>query len=124
MRRVLTVLALATLGCSGGGASSVMEGWRQDGLEPSSFTEAAGDALGGGKCSAGTVASVDTTLCEFADDGAAKKAERAGEKFIGDATGISMSAGKMLLVVVDRKKLDPEGRKMNQIAQSFRMRAL
>jgi hypothetical protein len=126
MRRAMLALALvAAAACAGGGdASYVVDGWRQEGLEPSTFAEAKGEPFGGGKCRAGTVATLDATVCEFPDESAARKAEPAGEKVIGEATGISMAAGKLLLVVADRKRVDPEGRKLNQVAQSFRKRAL
>jgi hypothetical protein len=119
-------LALLTTACGDDkvtSAAGITDGWKSDGLEVGAFADANGAEFGGGKCRAGTVASLDTTVCEFADAGAAKKAERAAEKSIGETTGISMAAGRMLLVVADRKKADPEGRKMNQIAAAFRKRA-
>lgn len=125
--RALVLVALVAAACEdGGGATSaktIVDGWKADGLDLGAFADASGDAFGGGKCRAGTVASLDTTVCEFPDAKAAKTAEKAGEKAIGETTGISMAAGRLLLVVADRKKADPEGRKMNQIAAAFRKRA-
>jgi hypothetical protein len=119
------VLALSACGGDegGGSAGDVIEAWKSAGLQPSAFAPADGAKLGGGKCKAGTIGGLDTTLCEFADETAAKAAEGAGRTAIGETTGVSLAAGKVLLVVADRKNADPNGRRINQIAKTFQKRA-
>jgi len=45
----------------------------------------------------------------------AKAAEDAGLTWVGDTTGASQAAGKVLVVVADRRKGDPSGRTINQM---------
>ena len=98
--------------------SQMMQAWKAAGLEPSPFEKA--DSKLGGKCQAGTVNGVDTMLCEFKDASAAKEAEQRGLELVGDTTGASLSKGRMLLVVADRKNADPNGKHIQQITKTFR----
>jgi hypothetical protein len=101
------------------GSDVIVDSWKKAGLDPSSFEAIDGKPLGDGKCRAGTIAGIDATLCEYGDDAAAKKAEQAGFSRVGDATGVSRSQGKMLLVLADRHKTDPNGRKINDVMKVF-----
>ena len=128
--RVATILLAAAVafaaGCDdegGGSAGDVIDAWKSAGLQPTAFEPADGQKLGGGKCRAGNIGGLDATLCEYADDTAAKAAEGAGRAAIGENTGVSLAAGKVLLVVADRKNADPNGRRINQIAKTFQKRA-
>ncbi len=124
---VLVAALAAAVACDddqgGGSAGDVIEAWKSAGLQPTAFETADGQKYGGGKCRAGNIGGLDTTLCEYADDTAAKAAEGAGRAAIGENTGVSLAAGKVLLVVADRKNADPNGRRINQIAKTFQKRA-
>lgn len=118
----------AAAGCSrsgaasrgGGSAGAAVAAWKAAGLSPSEFAPVDGAAYGAGQCRAGTVDGVETTLCEFPDEAAAKAAEKHGLAAVGEATGAALASGRLLLVVADRKHADPNGRRINQIAKTFR----
>jgi hypothetical protein len=93
----------------------VLEAWKQGGLAPSSFTAAT--VAFGKDCRSGTVNNVDVLLCEFPSDAEAKAAEEAGYAWVGDTTGISRAAGKVLITAADRRKVDPNGRTLNQLTK-------
>ncbi|MBA3821230.1 MAG: hypothetical protein H0X17_20265, partial [Deltaproteobacteria bacterium] len=44
-----------------------------------------------------------------------KTAEAPGLAWVGEATGMSQAAGKVLVVAADRRKADPSGRTINQV---------
>lgn len=98
---------------------AVIDTWKQAGLTVSAFTPADGKAVGG-DCQSGTVGGVDVVLCSFASPAAAKKAEDAGYATVGETTGVSLAQGQMLLIAADRRKADPSGRTINQLAKLFR----
>ncbi|HTJ44622.1 MAG TPA: hypothetical protein VL463_21100 [Kofleriaceae bacterium] len=98
---------------------AVLDTWKQAGLTVSAFTPADGKTVGG-QCQSGTVGGVDVELCNFADASAAKKAEDRGLSIVGETTGVSIAQGSMLLIAADRRKADPSGRTINQIAKLFR----
>jgi hypothetical protein len=93
--------------------------WRDQGLEASTFSEVGTSELGQ-KCRVGVVAGLDVTVCEFGDAAQAKTAEEKGLTIVGEATGAAISHGNLLLVVADRRKADPDGKKLNQVTKSFR----
>ena len=117
MRHAL-LIAVALVGCSKSksGPSSqdgVFAAWKKGGLEPSAFTEAKTDV--GKKCSSGTVNKIDVLVCDFGNEKDAKDAEDKGLAWVGDNTGASKAQGEMLIVVADRRKVDPSGRTINQL---------
>ena len=122
--RWLLVIALL-LGCSkeeskpGGPTASarndVLEAWKKGGLAPSAFTAAT--AAFGKDCQSGTINGVDVLVCEYSSDADAKAAEEQGLAWVGEVTGISRAAGKVLIVAADRKKADPSGRTLNQLTK-------
>lgn len=124
MKRWIFVIAAAA-GCSkeegkpGAPAASsrdgVLEAWKQGGLAPSAF--AAATVAVGKDCRSGTVNGVDVLLCEFPSDAEAKAAEEPGLAWVGDATGISRAAGKVLIAAADRRKADPSGKTINQLTK-------
>jgi hypothetical protein len=127
-RRLLAIALLLALpacgGDDGGGSSSdVIEAWKSAGLQPGAFEPTDGKGLGNGKCRAGSIGGLDATVCDYGDEAAAKSAEGAGRETIGENTGVALAAGKVLLVVADRKNADPNGRRINQIAKTFQKRA-
>ncbi len=96
--------------------------WREAGLEVSTFDVADGAKYGGGDCKAGQVNGVDAVVCTFETPEAATAAHAKGLEAVGLATGSALVAGSLMLVVVDRRKADPEGRTINQATKIFRGR--
>lgn len=116
--RYALLIALTLVACSKDkqGASSrdgVVAAWKKGGLEPSPLTDAKTEI--GSKCSSGTVNKVDVLVCEFPSEKDAKAAEDKGLAWVGDNTGASKAQGEMLIVVADRRKVDPSGRTINQL---------
>jgi hypothetical protein len=119
MRRLFALsVPLLAMGCSSP-AEKMSREWESAGNAVSKL-EPASKGVAGGKCSAGTAANLDVTLCEFDSAEAAKKAEEPGFALIQGAVGSSVSAGKMLLVIVDQRKVDPNGKKLNELVKQFR----
>lgn len=124
MKRWILVIAAAAA-CSkeearpGAPAASsrggVLDAWKQGGLAPSAF--AAATVAVGKDCQSGTVNGVDVLLCEFPSDAEAKAAEEPGLAWVGEATGISRAAGKVLIAAADRRKADPSGKTINQLTK-------
>jgi hypothetical protein len=121
-RAILVAAILAALGCDKAGDDAIgrlVKGWKDQGLETSAFSDVGSSELGQ-KCKVGVVAGLDVTVCEYPDAAQAKTAEEKGLTIVGEATGASISQGQLLLVVADRRKADPDGKKLNQLTQSFR----
>jgi hypothetical protein len=121
MRRIV-LLSIVFAACGNSGpAGDFTNAWKLAGLDPQGFTTVDAKTLGG-KCQAGKVSGVETTLCEFDNAEAAKQAEPAGLAQVGDTTGAALAQGKYLLVLADRGRTDPNGKKIRDIASSFRNR--
>ena len=114
---LLIALAFTGAACSKGkGASSrdgVVDAWKKGGLETSSLTVAKSSV--GNDCATGTVSKLDVMVCTFKTAKEAKDAEDKGLEWVGDNTGASKAQGEMLIVVADRKKVDPQGKVINQV---------
>ena len=91
----------------------VLAAWKKGGLTPSPMTAATVSV--GKDCQTGTVNSVDVLVCQYATPEEAKAAESKGLEWVGDATGMAQSAGKVLVSAADRRKADPTGRTINQV---------
>jgi hypothetical protein len=124
MRAAIVALLLAAAcgkGEPSGPTGDVISAWQRAGLEPTAFEPV--DAKGlGGTCRAGKIKGIDTTLCEYADAAAAKTAEAAGLAQVGEATGASIAQGRVLMVLADRTRADPNGKNIKEIAKVFRNR--
>ena len=111
------LIALAAVACGkGGGATSrdgVVSAWKKGGLEPSELKATKTDV--GKDCASGTVNKLDVLVCTFGSDKEAKEAEDKGLTWVGDNTGAAKAQGEMLIVVADRKKVDPQGKVINQL---------
>jgi len=105
---------------AGAGVEAIVGAWKAKGLEPSAFVPSPEVKLDGARCRAGTISGLDATLCEFADEAAARKAEPAGRALVGETTGAAIASGRLLLVVADRRSADPNGRRINEITKTFR----
>lgn len=127
---LIAALAAAACGDDGkgappstvGGVDGVLEAWKKAGLTVSAFDAADGAKYAGGDCKAGQVNGIDAVLCTYASPELAKAAEPKGLEVVGEATGSSIAEGRVLLVVADRRKADPEGRTINQTTKVFRGR--
>ena len=119
--RALIMLTLALAACgkggdaakAGGPREAVLEAWKADKLTPSPLTAAT--VAFAVDCQSGTVESLDVLVCSFASPAEAKAAEDPGLAWIGSATGASQAHGAALIVLVDRKKADPNGRMINRL---------
>lgn len=122
MRRIVLLSVFVVAACGNSGpAGDFTNAWKLAGLDPQSFSTVDAKSLGG-KCEAGKVSGVETTLCEYDNADAAKQAEAAGLAQVGDSTGASLAQGKYLLVLADRGRADPNGKKIRDIAAAFRNR--
>ncbi len=101
------------------GGSPLLQAWAKAGLTVSAFTDDKSKAIGA-TCKSGTVSGVDVVLCSFTNEAEAKAAEAKGLEWVGAATGTTLTKGKELLAVVDRRKSDPSGRTINAITKAFR----
>ena len=101
----------------------MLDKWKSAGLEVSAFAPTDGAAYGGGSCQAGQVAGLETTLCQHADATQAGAVREQALKKVGNVTGYALVNDRWLLVVADRKKVDPSGKTMNLLAITFQGRA-
>jgi hypothetical protein len=100
-------------------ASDVVKSWKAAGLEVGEMTALDEHELGEASCERGEVKGVETTLCAYDSDEAAEAARPAGLAAVGDATGSALANGKVLLIVADRDKADPDGKTINQMTKVF-----
>jgi hypothetical protein len=111
------LIAIAAAACSKDkGATSrdgVVAAWKKGGLETSELKAAKTDV--GTDCASGSVAKLDVLVCTFKTAKEAKDAEDKGLQWVGDNTGASKAQGEMLIVVADRKKVDPHGKVISQV---------
>lgn len=130
MRAILLCALLAAAGCEKENAAkaaptpltseeAVFAKWRDASLQLTTFDVADGEKYGGGACKAGQVNGVDAVICTYDTPEAAEAARPKALEVIGAATGAALAAGSLLLVVVDRRKADPEGRTINQATKIF-----
>ena len=86
----------------------VIAAWKKGGLEPSPLTAAQPTSARTARAAPST-RSTSSSACTRAKD--AKAAEDAGLNWVGDTTGASQAQGETLIVVADRRKADPSGRR-------------
>jgi hypothetical protein len=98
----------------------VVSAWTEVGLDASKLAAADERALEATQCRRGPISGVEVTICSYAEDSAALAAREAGLKQIGETTGTALPAGKLLLVIADRDKADPNGKAINTIAKTFK----
>jgi len=128
MRALLLTIALVACGkgdgdkaggTTGSGAAhdpafdAVIDAWKSAKLTPSTLTPA---SVGFGKdCQSGTIEGLDVLLCKYPSPAEAKSAEDPGYGWVGQATGASQAHGTTLIVLADRRKVDPSGRTINRL---------
>ncbi|GAB4515544.1 MAG: hypothetical protein Tsb0020_34120 [Haliangiales bacterium] len=101
-------------------SSSILQAWRRAGLMPTVFTSLDDKRLAPGNCQQGTVDGLSVSLCHYAEAAAARAAQSAGLERVGEATGLSVAAGDVLLIAIDQDAADPSGRTLNRLATVFR----
>jgi hypothetical protein len=101
------------------GFDDVIDGWRDADLEPGGFAAIDPPPLGAERCQTGAASGIDVTVCEFTSPSAASAAEKKGRETIGAHTGAAVASGAMLLVVADRKAVDPTGARINELINRF-----
>jgi hypothetical protein len=131
MRTALLLLVVAAAACgdsdaskSGQAAAStpadpVLAAWKKAGLSVGAFSAVDGAAYGGGDCYAGQVNNIDAVVCQYASPELAVAAEPKGREAVAGFTGAAISNGRLLLVVSDPRKADPEGRAINLVTLAF-----
>ncbi|HEX4421229.1 MAG TPA: hypothetical protein VH165_25115 [Kofleriaceae bacterium] len=98
---------------AGGGRDAVLDAWKADKLVPAGLTPVAVPV--GKDCQTGTVEGIEVLLCNFGTPADAKAAEQPGLAWIGQVTGSSQAHGSTLVVIADRRKADPNGKKINRL---------
>ena len=102
---------------------AVLDAWKSAGLKPEGFAPVTPPPYVATYCERGTVAGVDATVCEYADDGALDR----GQQQIKDEwaragvhTGVVLRGKRTVLSAVDHELRDPNGKTINQLIQTFR----
>jgi len=121
MRRIVLISMLSLVACgkgdgdkgAGGARDAVINAWKAEKLTVSPLIPA--PVAFAKDCQSGTVEGVEVLLCNFASPDEAKKAVDQGYTWVGGATGTSEAHGAALVVLVDRKKTDPNGRTINRL---------
>lgn len=102
-----------TSGTQGSPRDAVISAWKAGKITPSTLAPAS--VAFAKDCQSGTVDGIELLLCNFASPAEAKSAEEPALAWIGSATGSSQAHGAALVVLVDRKKVDPNGRTINRL---------
>lgn len=92
---------------------AVFDAWKAGGLTLTPF-EATTTQVGS-DCTRGKVAALDVLVCSYTTAAAAKTAETAAYRWIGDTTGAAQTRGSMVIAIADRAKSDPNGKTINQL---------
>ncbi len=101
-------------------AEQLVAAWRKAGLEVSAMAAANPKPFAAETCQAGTVNGVDVVLCDYDSGEDATAAEDLGLGTLTGVTGAALAKGSRLLVVADRRKVDPSGRTIDAITRAFR----
>lgn len=100
--------------------AAARQGLESAGHRIGAFAPATGSGLAARRCEAGHIDGVDALLCEFADEEAARRARGGAATWIGGAvTGLTVTEGKLALVLADRDRTDPGGRALAKVAKDF-----
>lgn len=116
MTRTILIAMLAIAACDKGPAdprAPILDAWKGGGLAPSALEVAKTDV--GTDCKAGVLNAVELMLCVFPTPADATAAHERGLAWVGDATGAAKVSGSVLVVVADRRKVDPSGKTINQL---------
>jgi hypothetical protein len=101
----------------------VLSAFRSARLPPDGFVATNPVPVHAVYCEHGTVAGVDTTICEYQDDQTLDKGVqeiKAGWARIDVHTGVVVRAKRTLLTLVDRERREPSGKTISQMVDVFR----
>jgi len=101
----------------------VLDAWKSAGLKPEGFAALTPTPWVATYCEKGSVGGVDTTVCEYADDGALDRGQqqlKAEWERAGVHTGVAVRTKRTLLSAVDHQLSDPNGKTINKLVQAFR----
>lgn len=116
MRTLALVGVLALAACEKGPSdprSPILDAWKDGGLAPSALEVTRTDV--GTDCKAGVLNAVELMLCVYPTADEASAAHERGLAWVGEATGAAKVSGTVLVVVADRRKVDPSGKTINQL---------
>lgn len=114
MRTALLLLVVAACDKGPGDARApILDAWKNGGLSPSTLEVVTSDV--GTDCKAGVLNAVELMLCVYPSAEEANTAHEKGLAWVGDATGAAKVSGTVLVVVADRRKVDPTGKTINQV---------
>jgi hypothetical protein len=91
----------------------ILDAWKGGGLAPSALEATKTDV--GTDCKVGVLNAVELMLCVYPSAEEANAAHDRGLAWVGDATGAAKVSGTVLVVVADRRKVDPSGKTINQL---------
>jgi hypothetical protein len=91
----------------------ILDAWKGGGLSPSALEVAKTDV--GTDCKSGVLNAVELMLCVYPSAADATAAQDKGLAWVGEATGAAKVSGSVLVVVADRRKVDPSGKTINQL---------
>ena len=90
------------------------------GLTVEPFQPVDGTRYGAYRCSMGRVEGLEALACEYGDPATLQANKRQVESFIGNAvTGVALDRGKLVLVLSDRARTDPNGKTISRISRAF-----
>ncbi len=114
--RALLLVPLLVAACDKGPSdprARILDAWKKGGLAPSALEPATTDV--GTDCKAGVLNAVELMLCVYPTAEAAQAAHDKALAWVGEATGAAKVSGTVLVVVADRRKVDPSGKTINQL---------
>lgn len=91
----------------------IIDAWKSGGLAPSALEVTKSDV--GTDCKAGVLNAVELMLCVYPTAEEANAAHDKGLAWVGEATGAAKVSGTVLVVVADRRKVDPSGKTINKL---------
>jgi hypothetical protein len=92
------------------------EGWKLDGFQPLDAQRFSAQ-----KCVTGPIEGIEAAVCEFGSDEAVRRGKKAAEAWVAQAvTGFALENGRTVLMLADRNKVDPNGKLMNKVTQTYR----
>ena len=116
----IVALALAACGPSDHIADE-LAALDEAGIKPAAFVQADASTLKAKACQQGTVDQLPAMLCEYENADQANAAEAELEGWIGAAmTGVVLERDQYRLAIADHAQLDPNGKRLADIARAFR----
>lgn len=118
-------LAITAVGCgddepaTGASPREVFASWTEAGFDLKDLVPIEEHDFGKAVCRHGPVSGVEVTICLYENDGAASVARSGGLAKVGNATGSALVRGRMMLVIADREKADPDGKTINKLTRIF-----